>query len=219
VTIVAAVVAALVCLALTPYAARLTRTVPDRENRRWYVGARPPRSVLTATAAVSVALGLLGGAASRWSALLPAYVALAAIGAVLIVVDVEHHRLPNRLLYPAASTTVVLLAVAAAVRSDWSAYLRAVEAAGLVYVVFLSLRLISPRSIGRNDGPLASVLAAYLGFRSWPLVYLGLLAGFVLAATYGIALIIAGRATRKTPLAFGPALIVGALLVLTLAHP
>lgn len=137
-TIVAAVVAALLCLAVAPYSARLTRTVPDRENRRWYVGARPSRSFLTVTAAVSVLLGLLAGVAARWSALLPAYVVLAAGSAVLVVVDVEHHRLPNRLLYPAAAATVALLAVAAAARDDWAAYLRAVEAAGVVYVVFLA---------------------------------------------------------------------------------
>jgi leader peptidase (prepilin peptidase)/N-methyltransferase len=219
VTIVAAVVAALVCLTLAPYSARLTRTVPDRDNRRWYVGARPSRPVLVATAAVSVLVGLLAGAAARWSAVLPAYLALAAVAVVLIIVDVEHHRLPNRLLHPAVYAAVVLVAVAAAVRSDWSAYLRAVEAAGVVYVVFLSLRLISPRSLGRNDVPLAALLAAYLGFRSWPLVYLGLLTGFILAAVCGVALLIARRATRKTPLPFGPALIVGALLVLALTHP
>ncbi len=216
-TIVAALVAALSCLALAPYSARLTRTVPDRENRRWYVGARPTGSVLAATMAVSGLLGLLAGAAARWSAVLPAYVALAAVAVVLVVV--EHHRLPNRLLYPAALATAVLLAVAAAVRHDWSAYLRAVEAAGVVYVVVLGLRLVSPRSLGRNDVPLAALLAAYLGFRSWPLGYLGLLAGFVLAAVYGIVLLIARRATRKTPLAFGPALILGALLVLAATHP
>ena len=218
-TIVAAVVAALLCLAVAPYSARLTRTVPDRENRRWYVGARPTRSVLTVTAAVSVLLGLLAGVAARWSALLPAYVVLAAGSAVLVVVDVEHHRLPNRLLYPAAAAAVALLAVAAAARDDWAAYLRAVEAAGVVYVVFLALALISPRSLGRGDVRLAALLAAYLGFRSWPLVYLGLFAGFVLAAVAATVLLISRRATRTTALPFGPALILGTLLVLAATHP
>jgi len=219
VTIVAAVVAALLCLAVAPYSARLTRTVPDRENRRWYVGARPSRSFLTVTAAVSVLLGLLAGVAARWSALLPAYVVLAAGSAVLVVVDVEHHRLPNRLLYPAAAATVALLAVAAAARDDWAAYLRAVEAASVVYVVFLALALISPRSLGMGDVRLAALLAAYLGFRSWPLVYLGLFAGFVLAAVAAAVLLISRRATRTTALPFGPALILGTLLVLAATHP
>jgi leader peptidase (prepilin peptidase) / N-methyltransferase len=219
VTIVAAVVAALFCLAVAPYSARLTRTAPDRENGRWYVGAGPTRTALTAMAAVSGLLGLLAGAAARWSALLPAYVVLAAIAAILIVVDAEHHRLPNRLLYPAAVATVVLLAVAAAVRHDWSDYLRAVEAAGVVYVVFFVLALISPRSLGMGDVRLAALLAAYLGFRRWPLVYVGLLAGFVLSAVVAVVLLVTRRATRTTALPFGPALILGTLLVLAVTHP
>jgi leader peptidase (prepilin peptidase)/N-methyltransferase len=219
VTMLAAVVVALFCLAAAPYSARLTRTVPDRADRRWYVGARPTRSTLTTTSTVALVLGLLAGAAARWSAVLPAYAILAAIATVLVVVDIEHHRLPNRLLYPAAAATVVLLAVAAAVRNDWSAYIRAVEAAGLVYVVFFALALISPKALGMGDVRLAALLAAYLGFRSWPLVYVGLLAGFAVAAAGAIVLLISRRATRTTPLPFGPALILGSLLVLMAIHP
>lgn len=218
-TSVAALVAAVVCLSLAPYSARLTRTVPDRENRRWYVGAGASRTVLGATAAVSVVLGLLAGAAARWSAVLPAYVVLAAVSVVLVVVDVAHHRLPNRVLYPGAVASAVLLAVAAAVQHDWWDVLRAVEAAGAVYVVFFVLALISPRSLGMGDVRLAALLGAYLGFRSWPLVYLGLLAGFVIAAGIAVVLLAARRATRTTALPFGPALILGTLLVLAATHP
>lgn len=218
-TSVAALVAAVVCLSIAPYSARLTRTVPDRENRRWYVGAGASRTVLGATAAVSVVLGLLAGAAARWSAVLPAYVVLAAVSVVLVVVDVAHHRLPNRVLYPGAVASAVLLAVAAAVQHDWWDVLRAVEAAGAVYVVFFVLALISPRSLGMGDVRLAALLGAYLGFRSWPLVYLGLLAGFVIAAGIAVVLLAARRATRTTALPFGPALILGTLLVLAATHP
>ena len=106
-------------------------------------------------------LGVLAAAAARWSALLPAYLVFAVIAAVLVVVDAEHHRLPNRLLYPAAAAALVLLAVAAWVRGDWSAYLRAVEAGTVVYVVFLALALISPKSLGMGDVRLAAVLALF----------------------------------------------------------
>ena len=213
----AVVLAALVCLAVSPYAARLTRTVPDRTERRWYRGAAPPRSISLATAAVAVVLGVLAAAAARWTALLPAYLVFAVIAAVLVVVDAEHHRLPKRLLYPAAAAALVLLAVAAAVRGDWSAYLRAVEAGAVVYVVFLALALISPKSLGMGDVRLAAVLALFLGFRSWPLVYVGLFAGFLLGALTAVVLLISGRASRETALPFGPALIVGSLAVLAAA--
>lgn len=70
-----------------------------------------------------------------------------------------------------------------------------------------------------GDVRLAALLAAYLGFRSWPLVYLGLFAGFVLAAVAAAVLLISRRATRTTALPFGPALILGTLLVLAATHP
>lgn len=215
--IYAAAIAALLCLAATPYSARLTRTVPDRANRRWYTGARPTRSSLTATAAAAVVLGALAGAGAGWTALLPAYVALAVAASVLVVVDIEHHRLPSRLLYPTAVTAAVLLAVAAAVREDWSAYLRSLEATGVVYVVFFALVLISPKALGMGDVRLAALLASYLGFQSWLLVYVGLFAGFLLGAVIALALLISRRATRSTAIPFGPALIAGTLLVLAVA--
>lgn len=215
--IAAAVLATLVCLAVSPYAARLTRTVPDRAEQRWYLGATPSRSTSILTAAVAVLLGLLAAAAARWSALLPAYVVFAVIAAVLIVVDAEHHRLPNRLLYPAGAAVLMLLALAAGVRGDWWPYLRAVEAGAVVYVVFLALALMSPKSLGMGDVRLAAVLALLLGFHSWLLVYVGLFAGFLLGAVTAVVLLAARRATRKTALPFGPALIVGALAVLAAA--
>jgi leader peptidase (prepilin peptidase) / N-methyltransferase len=45
-------------------------------------------------------------------------------------------------------------------------------------------------------------------------VYYGILGGFVLGTLVAIALLAARRATRKTAIAFGPMLLVGALLVL-----
>jgi leader peptidase (prepilin peptidase) / N-methyltransferase len=47
----------------------------------------------------------------------------------------------------------------------------------------------------------------------------GLLAGFVLAAVVAVVLLVTRRATRTTALPFGPALILGTLLVLAVTHP
>lgn len=213
-TVAGTAVAAGLCLAASPYLARLTRTVPDRDNRRWWRGAPVDRTRLLATAAVAVVVGALAGAAAGWSALLPAFVALALAGIPLVVIDFEHHRLPNRLVYPAALAAGVLLAVAAAVDDDWSNYLRAVEAAAVAYAALLLLKFISPRSFGWGDVRLGGVLGAYLGYHGWVTVYYGLFAGFVLGAVVALVMISARRATMKTALAFGPMLLLGALLVL-----
>lgn len=209
-----AAIGAAACLAAAPYLARLTITVPDRENARWYAGAPVDRKRLLQTGLTALVIGALAGAAAGWSALLPAYLCLALAGIPLIVIDFEHHRLPNRLVYPAAVGAFVLLALAAAIDDDWADYLRGVEAAAVAYAVLFLLKFISPRSFGWGDVRLGGVLGAYLGYSGWLAVYFGLFGGFVLGAAIAMVLLAVRRATMKTALAFGPMLLLGALAVL-----
>jgi leader peptidase (prepilin peptidase)/N-methyltransferase len=213
-SVVGAAAGAVVCLAATPYLARLTITVPDRKNARWYVGAKPDTRRMVVTAAAALVLGALAGAAAGWTALLPAYLSIALTGSALTVIDYEHHRLPNRLVYPAAIGAFALLALAAAVDGDWSDYLRAVEGGAVAYVALFVLKFISPRSFGWGDVRIGGVLGAYLGYHSWLAVYYGLFAGFVFGALVSIVLIAQRRASRKTAIAFGPMMLLGALVVL-----
>jgi leader peptidase (prepilin peptidase) / N-methyltransferase len=197
------------------YLAGLTLTAPDRGDRAWWrPKTRPAAPRIAATGLVAAALGALAGRAAGWSALLPAYLALALFGAALAVIDVEHHRLPNRLVYPLAGTAAVLLTAAALSRGEWSHLARAGEAAAAALAVLFALNLASPRSFGAGDAKLGGILAAYLGWSGWGDVYYGLLAGFVLGAAVALVLLTTRRATRKTAIAFGPMLLVGALLVL-----
>jgi leader peptidase (prepilin peptidase) / N-methyltransferase len=209
-----AAVAVPICLAASPYLARLTITVPDRENAAWYRGAATSPRRMLITAATAVVLGALAGGAAGLSALLPAFVVLALVGTPLTVIDYEHHRLPNRLVYPVAIGAIVLLVVAAAVRHDWSDLLRAVEGGAVVFAVLFAIMLISPRSFGYGDVRLGGVLGLYLGFESWAAVYYGILGGFVLGTVVAVGLLSARRANRKTAIAFGPMLLLGALIVL-----
>jgi leader peptidase (prepilin peptidase) / N-methyltransferase len=211
---VGAIIGAGVCLAATPYLARLTVTVPDRANARWFVGATPDRVRFQSTAVAAVVIGALAGAAAGWSALLPAYLCIALTGSPLTVIDYQHHRLPNRLVYPAAVGAFALLALAAAVDDEWTNYLRAVEAGAVAYAALFVLKFISPRSFGWGDVRLGGVLGAYLGYRSWLAVYYGLFAGFLFGAVVAVLLMSTRRATMKSALAFGPMLLLGALTVL-----
>jgi leader peptidase (prepilin peptidase) / N-methyltransferase len=152
-----------------------------------------------------------------WGATLPALIALALTAIPLAIIDVELHRLPDRLVVPAAIAALVLLAFAAAVRNDWPHYLRAIEAAAAVFAVFFAIAFVAPSAFGFGDVKLGAILGAYLGWIGWPWVYYGVFAGFLIGSLAGLALIALGRAGRKTPIPFGPALIVGALAVLAIA--
>jgi leader peptidase (prepilin peptidase)/N-methyltransferase len=213
-TAVAALVAAAAGLGASPYLARLTVSVPDVDARRWPLGGPATQRVRAATAVVGAGLGALAGASAGWTALLPAFVALALLGTPLIVIDVQVHRLPNRLVLPVFLLGAVLLTAAAAVRDAWPALLRAAEGAAAVYVVLFLLAVASPRSFGMGDVKLGGVLGGYLGWFGWAHVYYGIFAGFVLGAVLAIGLLAGRRANTKTAIPFGPMLIVGPLVVL-----
>jgi leader peptidase (prepilin peptidase) / N-methyltransferase len=209
-----AAVAIPICLAASPYLARLTLTVADRGEATWYRGVAPSWRRLAVTTGIGLVLGALAGGAAGFSALLPAFVLLALTSTPLIMIDCEHHRLPNRLVYPMAAGAIVLLVIAAASRDGWPALLRSVEGGAAVFAVLYTIMFVSPRSFGYGDARLGGVLGLYLGFHSWAAVSYGILGGFVLGAAVAIVLLAARRATRKTAIAFGPMLVLGTLLVL-----
>ncbi|MFN2518462.1 MAG: A24 family peptidase [Jatrophihabitantaceae bacterium] len=214
--VIGSVAGAFACLAVSPYLARLTLSVPDRDEPRWWRGRPASRARVGCTAVTASALGALAGASAGVSALFPAFVALAMTSAPLVVIDYEHHRLPDRLVRSSAGAGVVLLTVAALVREDWHPLLRAIEGAAAVFAVLFLLAFASPRSFGFGDVKLGAILGLYLGWFGWTYVYFGIFAGFLLGSLVSLALLATRRASLKTALAFGPMLVVGALLVLAL---
>jgi leader peptidase (prepilin peptidase)/N-methyltransferase len=212
--LVGAAVGAAAGLVAAPYLARLTLSVPDRDRPAWWRGLPSSRRRLVWTALTAAVLGALAGAAAGWSALLPALVALALTTAPLVLIDVEHHRLPDRLVRTAAAAGAVLLALAALLRHDWHALLRAGEGAAAVFAVLFLLAFASPRSFGFGDVKLGAVLGGYLGWFGWRYVYYGVFAGFLLGMAISLVMLTTRRASLKTAVPFGPMLIFGALLVL-----
>jgi len=212
--VLGAVVAAAVCLVASPYLARLTLSAPDLDDRRWWAGRPSSTRRQLGTALVAVVLGALAGAAAGWTALLPAFAAVALLGTPLVVIDFALHRLPNRLVFAAAGAEAVLGVLAAAVRDDWSQLLRGVAGAAAVFAALFLLRLVSPRSFGYGDVKLGGVLGGYLGWFGWLYVFYGVFAGFVLGAVLALLLMLSRRASMKTAIPFGPMLIAGPLLVL-----
>jgi len=129
-------------------------------------------------------------------------------------VDLQHKLLPNRIVLPSIRIAACLLAVAALGTGEWTPLLRAVEAAAVLFVVFFVLVLISPRSIGMGDAKLAALLGLYLGWLGWDVVLLGIAAGFVVQAVFAVLLLATRRVGLKGELPFGPAMLLGAAVVI-----
>jgi leader peptidase (prepilin peptidase)/N-methyltransferase len=143
---------------------------------------------------------------------LPAYLYLVAIGVALALIDLDVHRLPNKIVLPSYIVVPVLLLVASIGNDDWNALLRAGIGGAALYAVYFLLRLGYPSGMGFGDVKLAGILGMYLGWLGWGQLAVGAFLGFLLGGVVGGALMVANRATRKSKIPFGPFMIAGAYL-------
>lgn len=133
--------------------------------------------------------------------------------AVLTLIDLEVRRLPDVLTLPAYPVTALLLTWCAAVTHRWDALAVAAACSGGAVVAYGLLVLLSPGGLGEGDVKLAGVLGALLGWFSWRTAAYGLVAGFLLGGLVAAVLLVGRRASRRSTIAFGPAMVVGAYLV------
>jgi leader peptidase (prepilin peptidase)/N-methyltransferase len=148
-----------------------------------------------------------------------AWLAVALVGAVLSFVDLAHHRLPDRLVLILYVAVLVLLLIPAISAGDWSAYLRALFAALAMFAAYFLLALIYPAGMGLGDVKLAGALGLALGFLGWGYVIVGFFAAFFLGSFVGLGLMVLRKANRKTPIPFGPFMIIGAVVAVLLTTP
>ena len=193
--------------------------------RRW----RAPAIDLV-TAVVFAAL------ASRFgtTAALPAMLVFGAALVTVSVIDVDHYRIPDRVVFPALGLCTVLLAVASLVDDIDGAMVGAAVGAiayfGFLFIFFL----VSPSGMGFGDVKLALLLGLVLGWTgavqevdgvlvagglvdSFRLVLYGGLAGSVLGSLVGVVVI--SVRGRRAHFPFGPSLCLGALGVVLLSGP
>ncbi|HZF88868.1 MAG TPA: A24 family peptidase [Streptomyces sp.] len=143
---------------------------------------------------------------------LAVWLLLAPVGVLLAVVDVRVRRLPDVLTLPLAAAVPGLLGLAALAPGHAGSWTTALLGALALGGGYLLLFLVNPSGMGFGDVKLALGTGAALGWYGWSTVLLGTFAAFLLGALYGGALVVVRRAGRGTAIAFGPFLLVGALL-------
>jgi leader peptidase (prepilin peptidase)/N-methyltransferase len=143
---------------------------------------------------------------------LVAFLTLTAVSIALALIDLDTRRLPNVIVLPALLAGILLLGVAALLRGDLPALIGAgVGGAGL-FAFYFALAVIKPGGMGFGDVKLAAVLGLYLGFLGWGNLLVGAFAAFIFGGVFGLVLLIARRAGRKSAIPFGPWMILGAWL-------
>jgi leader peptidase (prepilin peptidase) / N-methyltransferase len=166
-------------------------------------------------------LALLGGAGAAglaWRigpslALLP-YLFGLLLGLLLGTVDRLAQRLPDVLVYPGIVVTVALFGAVALAHREFGDLGRVLAAGCVLFGVYLLLALLPGAAIGGGDLGLAGLLGLYLGWMGWPVVVLGAALPWLLQAGVSLVVLARRRAGVRTMLAFGPAMLAGAYLVL-----
>lgn len=147
----------------------------------------------------------------------------AVVSPTLVATDAGKHLLPNRIL--GAVTVVELLVLLGGVlaagvffdgtssaASGWPVLVRGlVGALGFTAVMFILTLLRT--GLGLGDVKLAFPLGLMLASQSWTCLVFGVALGWILAGVAAIVLLITKRAGRKTLIAYGPYMIIGAWIV------
>jgi len=205
-------VSVIAAIAVSPLLAGWTAgltTDTDNDMPWWHPRWVPARRLVVVASVAAVLAACAAGGTP-----LPAWWLFAAGGAVLSVIDVQHHLLPARMVYPLGAVVFAALALAALIAGEPDRLLRAVLAAAVVGGGWFAVAFITPSSVGLGDVRVAALAAGLLGWISWSAVLAGQLAAFLLAAvTAGIIAATRPTAGRPTQVPMGPALIVGALAV------
>jgi leader peptidase (prepilin peptidase) / N-methyltransferase len=164
---------------------------------------------------------LFGAVTARFGLVpaLPAYLYLAAVAVALAMIDIDVHRLPDRIVLPSYAVAGLLLAPAVAAGGDWWAAGRALAAMAALWCGFFLVATAYPGGMGFGDVKLAGLLGLFLGWLGWGSVLVGTFAGFFFGAVVGVVLMAMGRAGRRSPVPFGPFLLAGALLAVFAADP
>lgn len=137
-------------------------------------------------------------------------------GVCLAAMDLDVHRLPDRIMWPTMGFLAAGVTLAAVVGGGFEPWLRSLLAALASGGFYLLLALLSlargSLALGLGDVKLAVVLGGALGWYGWTETVVGLYAGFLVGGLVAVALLVARRVSWRGDFAYGPPMMIGALL-------
>jgi leader peptidase (prepilin peptidase)/N-methyltransferase len=135
----------------------------------------------------------------------------------LTLTDLDHQRIPNRILYPSTAVGAVLLAGAAIGDGHAVWFVRAIEGGAAYFALLFIVALAARGGFGMGDVKLAFFLGLFLAYVSWGTLVVGVFAAFVVGGVVASGLLVTKVRGRKDPIAFGPALVAGAWIAIPFA--
>jgi len=150
------------------------------------------------------------------------YLLFFAVLLAVSVIDIEHLRIPDRIVFPALGASMVLIVVVSLVEDLPAAIGYAITGSIVYFVLLFVPHLLYPKGMGFGDVKFALVMGLYVGwlacsaFAAAYAVLIALVIGCALGAVLGIGVMVLQRRGRREPFPFGPALAASALLVVLL---
>lgn len=179
----------------------------------------PLVETLTGVVLASIAWRIMS-VAEAWShmlVMLP-FLALGCIGVALAFIDLDTHKLPNKIVLPSYPLIAALLLIATwGAGWDWSLVLHAAIGGAALYAFYFVLCVIG--GMGFGDVKLAGILGMTLGWLGWEYLVVGAFLPFLLGGLFSVVLIALRRAGRKSGIPFGPWMLLGWYLALFVSHP
>lgn len=129
----------------------------------------------------------------------------------LLLVDIDTHVLPRRTISFSIAwggTALLVLSIFDDTGNVWTMFGGAV----VMWFLLKILEIVSRGDLGGGDVALAPLLGLFIGWVSFPRILDAFIAAFILGGVFAVLLVTLGRAGRRTFIAFGPFLIVGALI-------
>ncbi len=125
---------------------------------------------------------------------------------VIFFIDLEHHLVLNRVIYPAI--VVALLAIPITPNHD---VVELLVGGALGFGLLFLIAFIYPAGMGMGDVKLATFIGLVVGF---PAVFAALLFSFVAGGLVGGSLLLTGLKGRKDPIPFAPFLVAGGMVAM-----
>ena len=184
----------------------ITRHLARRGLARPKSWRRATRWLLPVTLGMGWAVVLAG---VGWTGVLAAHMVWVTVTASVMVTDLEHRLVPNRILYPGGAVTAVLLLAGALLDGTPGRLGSAALGAGICLIGMGALSVLGRGALGMGDVKLSAVLGLVCAYWGVEVAVRAVLSGFVIGGVAALGLIITRRAHRRTELPFAPFLVAG----------
>ncbi len=159
----------------------------------------------------AIAFVLVGRAVGvRWE--LGAALCLTAIGISLMLIDLQHKRLPDPIVLAGYLVTAALLLAPGLLVHRSDDVVRALISGAALFALYFLMLIVYPGGMGFGDVKLAGLLGLVLGWVGYGALAVGAFGAFLLGGAFTIGLLVTGRARRGTAIPFGPWMIAGAAI-------